>query len=271
MRERWWEEPDGQERRDAAPPSPEPDLDLHGRRPPALSPHNMAALQRTVGNQALAGALSSASGRALLQRGKKGGRNKDRKAGGSLADKLATLNNSLFFASHFTAAHVLREMSPDLALAKFRPGKNTSVLFLDGDAYQTLADEVRSMSRMIARKRKAAFAGGGGNPTFISHASFDYITIFDNAGRPQPGKLRHGHLVFAVEKRGEMVWQGGPVPLFAINHCEAMDDTKHPDEPWERQSELPASDAVELDEAEDETEDTDDDEAYESESDEVYS
>jgi hypothetical protein len=246
--------------------------------PPSLTPQNVAALQRSIGNQRVAGMLST-PGDALLQRGKgREGRGKGRsgkghdKSGGSLQDKLAALSNGLFFASHFTAAHVLRETSPDLAMQKFRPGKNTSVLFLDGEGYQLLADEVRAMTRVIARKREAAFSAGGGNPTFISRASFSYITIFDKGGQPQPGKLRHGHLVFAVEKRADLPWQGGLVPVFAINHCEAMDDTKHPDEPWEHQSELAQSDAVDLTTSDEETEDdTDEAETSESEAEESFS
>lgn len=57
------------------------------------------------------------------------------------------------------------------------------------------------------------------------------------AGAAQPGKLRYGHLVFATRKVGEISWQGQSIPLFAINHCEAMEDVKHPDVAWEYQTE----------------------------------
>ena len=169
--------------------------------------------------------------------GRGGARNK--KKGASLADALRGVANDRFFAGEFVKAHVLRKYSPEKAVEKYRAGKNTTVLFLEGESYEALADEVRAMTRRLAQMREQAFEGGGGNPTFSSQGSFSYLTIFDNAGQAQPGKLRYGHLVFATRKVGEISWQGKSIPLFAINHCEAMEDVKHPDVPWEYQTEEP--------------------------------
>jgi hypothetical protein len=191
--------------------------------------------------------------------GRGGGHSKTE--GGSLAEALGRVGNDRFFAGEFVEAHVMREYSPEKALEKYRAGKNTTVLFLDGDSYKALADEVRAMTKKLVKTRKRAFAGGVGNPTFTSQGSYSYVTIFDQDGTAQPGKLRHGHLVFATRKVGEISSDGQSIPLFAINHCEAMKDVKHPDVAWEYH-EHPGDAAQSI-----ETENSDEDDAELSEGD----
>jgi hypothetical protein len=137
----------------------------------------------------------------------------------TIEQALATFSNETFLTSAFQDNHVSRTgPSREVALkVAVRRGVPTSTtLFLEGEDYQILADDIRDFHAKMYRT-------GGGFTLFTTAKAYPYIDV--NTAplvAPVPSDVQYGRIRFSMVQVGSADLGHATPPVYGIHHLQEM-------------------------------------------------
>jgi hypothetical protein len=138
----------------------------------------------------------------------------------SIEQAMANVPNEEFFLETFVDDHVSRS-APDtdeaIAVAVTRGVATSTTIFLQGEDFQVLADDIRAFHSKQYRVR-------GTLPTFTSNKIYPYINVTTAPGAaPVAAEVQWGLLRFGMQLHGHApLGMGAKAPVYAISHLEEM-------------------------------------------------
>lgn len=144
------------------------------------------------------------------------------KGGKTFEEVLGELGNDYFVTQNFLNNHVSRQAPSEaaaLAVANRRAIPLNTLLFLEDDDVQTLADEVRGLQRQVDDVQM-----NQDTEDFTSENVYSFIVVKRVANAWQAGEIQTGRIVFRMRSVTTKYAEGKARLVFGIHHLTGTDD-----------------------------------------------